>query len=168
MSLKFANIYKQKGYLSQFCENIYKEKYLKEEPAFKGMPERMVYETEIWMIGEQLRQEISKLKQKEITTFPLEEIMTIINTVKYGKGRESFVMTLHYFKSNNYLESYLGNLLYDNELYRFAIKELNKLKLYHYTEKIRDILKDEKTHWIRKEAERYIQNGLLLDKSTDK
>ncbi|MDR1198994.1 MAG: hypothetical protein LBK94_08315 [Prevotellaceae bacterium] len=161
MSLKFADIYRQKGYLSQFCENIFKENNFREEPAFKDMPERMAYETEIWMVGEQLRQEISKLKQKEIAAFPLEEIINVIDAVRYGKGRESFVMTLHYFKNNHGLETYLGNLLCDNDLYGFAVKELNKLKLYHCTDKVRDILKNEKINWIRKEAERYIQNSLV-------
>jgi hypothetical protein len=160
MSLKFADIYRQKGYLSQFCENIFKKNNFKEEAAFKDMPERMAYETEIWMVGEQLRQEISQLKQKELSAFPLEEIINVIDTVKYAKGRESFVMTLHYFKNNHGLETYLGNLLCDKELYGFAIKELNKRKSYHFTNKVRDILKDEKMHWIRKEAERYLQNGL--------
>lgn len=156
---KFSKAYIQQGYLSEFCENIFNNMNFEEEPAFKGMPKRMAYETEIWMIGEQIRQEIAKLKKNEINPLLLNEILTVINTTKYGKGRESFVMTLHYFKDNPTVESTLKTLLDDKQLYGFALKELNKSKLYNYKEKVEDILKNEKKTWIKKEAERYLKNS---------
>lgn len=156
---KFSKAYIQQGYLSEFCENIFNNMNFEEEPAFKGMPKRMAYETEIWMIGEQICQEIAKLKKNEINPLLLNEILTVINTTKYGKGRESFVMTLHYFKDNPTVESTLKTLLDDKQLYGFALKELNKSKLYNYKEKVEDILKNEKKTWIKKEAERYLKNS---------
>ena len=157
--IKLVSAYTEQGYLSKFCENIFEKYNFKEEPAFKGMPERMAFETEIWMIGEELRQGISKAKKNEINQLVLEEILTIIRTVKYGKGREIFVMLLHYFKDNSTIEDILKTLLDDKQLYGFALKELNKLKLYYYKEKVNDILKNEKTSWIKKEAERYLKNS---------
>jgi hypothetical protein len=157
---KFTNISKQQGYLIEFCENIFEENNFREEPIIAGMPERMVYETEIWMVGEKLRQEISKLKKDEATPLLLDEVLKVINTTKYRKGRESFVMTLHYFKNSPKVESCLENLLDDKQLYGFAIKELNKLKIYDFTGKVRKISEKEKIAWIKKEIERYIKNSL--------
>ncbi len=164
---KFSRAYIQQGYLSEFCENIFNNMNFEEESTFKGMPKRMAYETEIWMIGEQIRQEIAKLKKDEISPLLLNEIFTVINTTKYGKGRESFVMMLHYFRNNPIVESNLRNLLDDKQLYGFAIKELNKLKSYHSIDKVEDILVQEKTAWIKKEAKLYIKNSSLNNNVSD-
>jgi hypothetical protein len=164
---KFSKANIQQGYLSEFCENIFNNMNFEEETAFKGMPKRMAYETEIWMIGEQIRQKIAKLKEDEISQLLLNEILTVISTTKYGKGRESFVMTLHYFGNNHIVESNLCNFLDDKQLYGFAIKELNKLKSYHSTDKIEDILMQEKIGWIKKEAKLYIKNSSLENNVSD-
>jgi hypothetical protein len=76
-------------------------------------------------------------------------------------------MTLHYFKNNHIVESNLRNLLDDKQLYGFAIKELNKLKSYHSIDKIEDILMQEKTEWIKKEAKLYIKNSSLNNNVSD-
>lgn len=165
--IRLSKVYTQQGYLSEFCENIFNNMNFEEEPAFKDMPKRMAYETEIWMIGEQIRQEIASSKRDKISPLLLNEILTVINTTKYGKGRESFVMTLHYFRNNPIVESNLRNLLDDKQLYGFAIKELNKLKSYHLINKIEDILAQEKTAWIKKEAKLYIKNSSLSNNVSD-
>lgn len=157
---KFSNAVKQKGYLTIFCENVFNEYNYREEPAFKGMPERMAFEPEIWIVGAELMQKLKEAKEniKEYSLL-LEEILKIIETEKYNSGRESFVMTLHFFKNNSTIEKVLISLLDDNQLYGFALQELNKLKLYCCTDKVAEILKNEKTGWIKKEAKRYIENS---------
>lgn len=157
---KFANIFSEEEYLSKFCETLFEKYNFKEEPAFKGMPERMAYEAEIWIIGAAIMQKMKDLKNKknDYSTL-LKQIITIIQTEKYNSGRESFVMTLHYFKDNPAVESTLRTLLDDKQLYGFALKELNKSKLYNYKEKVEGILKNEKKSWIKKEAERYLKNS---------
>lgn len=161
--IKFTNACKRKDYLSLFCENIFTEHNFREEPAFKGMPERMAYEPEIWIVGSDIMQKLKESKNNNVDySLLLEEILKVIKTEKYNSGRQSFVMTLHYFKNNPTVESFLENLLDDNQLYGFALKELNKLKLYHYTDKVKEILKNEKTGWIKKEANQYIKNSSEL------
>lgn len=154
----FTQSHKQEGYLSGFCEDIFRENDFKEELIFQGMPERMAYESEIWMIGEKIRQELTKLKKIE-TELLLAEVVKVISTTKYGRGRESFVMILHYFGNSPTVEKCLSSLLDDVELYGYAIKELNKLRLFTHVEKVREILQNEKTYWIKKEAERYLKNS---------
>lgn len=157
---KFPNAVMQKGYLLEFCENIFKEYNYREEPAFKGMPERMAFEPEIWIVGSELMQKLKEAKENQVDyTLLLESILKIIKTEKYISGRQSFVMTLHFFKNNSTVEKALISLLDDNQLYGFALKELNKLKLYGCTDKVTEILKNEKTGWIKKEAKRYIENS---------
>lgn len=147
------------GHVSGYCETLFEKYNYKEKCLFEDTPERMVFETEIWMVGEQLRQEISKTKKCRVNQLLIKEILTVVQTAKYRRGRESFVMLLHYFKQEDSLiEKVLGSLLDDEQLYGFAIRELNKLKSYHYVEIVKNILKNEKITWIKKEAERYIKN----------
>jgi hypothetical protein len=150
----------QKGYLTSFCENIFNGYNYKEEPAFKGMPERMAFEPEIWIVGAEVMQKLKEVKDNKADySLLLEEILKVIKIEKYNSGRQSFVMTLHFFKDNSTVGKVLISLLDDNHLYGFALKELNKLKLYGCTDKVAEILKNEKTGWIKKEAKRYIENS---------
>jgi hypothetical protein len=159
---KFAKACTQRGYISEFCENIFRDNNFEEEPAFKNMPKRMAYEPEIWIVGSSIMQELKKLKGKKIDySLLLEDILIVIKTKKYNSGRQSFVMTLHYFKNNCTVEELLISLLDDEQLYGFAIKELMKLKLYCCIDKVSEILKTEKMAWIKKEAELYIKNSHL-------
>ncbi|MGI5172407.1 hypothetical protein H0R92_02215 [Treponema sp. OMZ 840] len=99
------------------------------------------------------------MKKNNRNDLLLQEILTIVQTKKYRKGRESFVMLLHYFSDIPSIVNVLGILLEDNDLYGFAVKELNKLKFYRYTEKIKSLLENEKTGWIKRELKRNLQNA---------
>jgi hypothetical protein len=158
-SFRFSRVCEKADYLLEFCENIFNENSKKEEPAYKGMPERMVYESEIWMIGEQIRQEIIMRGKKADSAILLAEILKVIHTKKYRRGRESFVMLLSYFKNDPIVIEELGKLLKDEMLYGFAIKELNKLKEYKYVSDVSEILETEKNLWIKKEAEKYLEKS---------
>ncbi|MEB3005247.1 hypothetical protein [Capnocytophaga sp. G2] len=148
------------GYLSGYCESLFEKYNYKEKCLLEDMPERMVFETEIWMVGEQLRQEIAKTKKYRINQLLIKEILIVIQTVKYRRGRESFVMLLHYFKKeNDLIEKILSSLLDDEQLYAFAIGELTKLKLFSYTDKVQVILSKEKISWKKKEAQKYIEKS---------
>ncbi len=159
--LKLKDVHTKKGYLLKYCEFLYRKYNYKEDIRYKGMPERMAFETEIWIVGEQIRKYIEKnkiLKKNESNQILSDEVIKIIQTEKYQRGRESFTMLLHYFKNNPAIESLLKNLLKDEQLRGFAIIELNNLKIYNYEEQVKGILKSEKISWIRKEALRYIKN----------
>lgn len=159
--LKLKDVHTKKEYLSEYCESLYKKYNYKEEIQYKGMPERMAFETEIWMVGEKIRKDIEKNKFKkiELNKVLISETVKIIQTKKYQRGRESFVMLLHYFKNNPVIENLLETLLIDEQLRGFVIIELNKLKLYNCVNQIQEILEYEKISWIKKEAQRYIRNS---------
>lgn len=155
---KYEKIYGDKNYLIDFCEKIFSEKNFKEDTTFKDFPERFAYETEIWMIGEDIRQNIIKIKKEELKIELFEAITSVINKTKYKKGRESFVMLLHYFIVFPNIEKYIGNILEDKYLYGFAIHELIKIKKYNtYKDKVQTILDNEKTAWIKNYARKYIE-----------
>ncbi|UTC74713.1 hypothetical protein E4O03_10995 [Treponema sp. OMZ 792] len=151
--------FNKKDYILNYCEKLFEKNNYKEKTLFKNMPERMVFETEIWMIGAKIRTEIAKMKKDKRSDLLLQEILTIVQTKKYRKGRESFVMLLHYFSDIPAIANVLGILLDDNDLYGFAVKELNKLKFYRYTEKIKSLLENEKTGWIKQELKHNLQNA---------
>ncbi|UTC76963.1 hypothetical protein E4O04_02615 [Treponema sp. OMZ 799] len=154
--------FNKKGYILNYCEKLFEKNNYKEKTLFKDMPERMVFETEIWMIGAKIRPEIAKMKKDKRSDLLLQEILTIVQTKKYRKGRESFVMLLHYFSDIPSIVNVLEILLEDNELYGFAVSELNKLKFYRYTEKIKSLLENEKTGWIKQELKRNLQNAWCI------
>lgn len=162
MSLIFFEITKAcsiENYLLNCCETLF-QRYNYKEKSSKYMPERMTFETPIWGIGEQIRQEFIKDKKLKTNELLISKILAVVQIAKYRKGRESFVMLLHNFKNNSSIESVLASLLIDEDLYAFAIGELNKLKLYNYTDKVKYLLAKEKIAWRRKTEERYITNSL--------
>ena len=85
--------------------------------------------------------------------------MKIIEEDRFGRGRESFVMLLHYFKNNPNIETCLATLLDDEQLYAFAIDELTKLKIFKYVDKVQNFLLEEKISWRRKVEKRYIEKS---------
>ncbi|MFK8273036.1 hypothetical protein [Capnocytophaga canimorsus] len=142
------------NYIYNMCEKAYKNKYdLDEDQGLKA------YEREIWMIGSELLDFLKKTKKNKYSDFLLKDILKVIQNAKYGRGRESFTMLLHYFKKNPSIEIYLVSLLDDEQLYAFAIGELTKLKLFGHTDKVQEILSKEKVAWKKKEAKRYIEKS---------
>lgn len=144
----------EENYLYNTCEFLY-NKYF----SIEDKQELKSFEREIWMIGSEIIENIRKTKKKVFTDTLLRELLKIINQCKYGRGRESFVMLLHYFKKNPNIEIYLASLLDDEQLYAFAIGELTKLKLFAYTDKVQEILSKEKISWRKKEAKKYIEKS---------
>ena len=93
--IDFNNIQK-KDYLYNSCSLFY-DKYFtpNDKENLKS------FEREIWMIGSELIDNIRKTrtKKKILTDILLEELLKIVREYKFGRGRESFVMLLHYFKN---------------------------------------------------------------------
>ena len=126
------------------------------------MPEKMAFETEIWIVGESIRQGIIYEKKNKTNNYikVLDDIIEIINTTKYKSGRESFVMLLSFYKNNKIVNETLKKLLNEKELYGFAIKELIKIKEYGYINEIVEIYNNEKKGWIKQIAKKYIEKQI--------
>ena len=145
--IDFNNI-QEKDYLYNSCSLFY-DKYI----TSNDKENLKSFEREIWMIGSELIDNIRKTrtKKKILTDILLEELLKIVREYKFGRGRESFVMLLHYFKNNPKVESSLAELLNDEQLYAFAI-----LKIFKYIDKVQNFLLEEKIYWRRKVEKRYI------------
>lgn len=153
--IDFNNI-QEKDCLYNSCNLLYNRYF---NPDNKGKLKS--FEREIWMIGSELIDNIRKTrtKKKILTDILLEELLKIVREYKFGRGRESFVMLLHYFKNNPKVESSLAELLDDEQLYAFAIDELTKLKVFKYIDKVQNFLLEEKISWRRKVEKRYIEKS---------
>ena len=151
------NKIQEKDYLYNSC-NLYYDKYFN---AYDKCHLNS-FQREIWMIGSEIIDNIKRKKiEKKILTDTLsEELLKVIEEDRFGRGRESFVMLLHYFKNNPNIETCLATLLDDEQLYAFAIDELTILKNFNYVDKVQKILSKEKVSWRRKVAERYIKKYL--------
>ena len=151
------NKIQEKDYLYNSC-NLSYDKYFNSDD--KGQLKS--FEREIWMIGSEIIDNIKrkKIEKKILTDILSEELLKVIEEDRFGRGRESFVMLLHYFKNNPNIETCLATLLDDEQLYAFAIDELTILKNFKYVDKVQKILSEEKVPWRRKVAERYIKKSL--------
>jgi hypothetical protein len=158
---KYNKILSEENYLINYCENIFEKLNYREKELYKNMPERMVFETQIWIIGENIRQEILKEIKNKTNNYEkiIDSILEIINTNKYRTGRESFVMLLSYYKNSDKVNNLLEKLLDDKDLYGFAIKELDKIKEYRYINKIIEIYNNEKNGWKKQAAKKYIEKA---------
>ena len=155
----YNSIFENTNYLINLCEKICIVKNGKIK--LPNVTMEYDYENDIWMIGEQIRQGIfydKKNKDKRYLEI-LNEVIQIIKTEKYKRGRESFVMLLHEFKNKSEVINLLKTLLHDTILYGFAIEELNKLKNYENLHEVKEILNTEKKTWIKNIAKRYIKNA---------
>ena len=158
---EYNTIFLEENYLINYCENIFEKLNYKEKELFKNMPERMVFETEIWIVGENIRQGILNERKNKTNNYTkiIDNIFKIIDTSKYKTGRESFVMLLSYYKNNNEVKYLLEKLLDDKELYGFSIKELDKIKEYEYVNKIIEIYNNEKKGWKKQVAKKNIEKA---------
>jgi hypothetical protein len=161
INFHYNKIFTENNYLINYCEITFNEKNYLQKQIFKNFPERMVYESEIWIIGETIRKGIIDEKKNKTNNYLkiTDQIIEIINKKKYKKGRESFVMLLPYYENNIKIINLLEKILEDNELYGFSIYALNKLKEYKFKNKIIEIGKEEKNGWIKKEIRKYIKNA---------
>lgn len=141
-------------YLKTFCDHLYLENNCEEEHVVKGLPRRMVFETQIWQLGERLRIELRD--QAKRTPILKNGIVAIIKERKYRRGRESFVLLLHFFPQDDDTIPLFEWLLKDSDLYGFAIAELNQMGIAGFSETIAGIYAAEKTGWIRRAAKSYM------------
>lgn len=156
MKFEINKAVSEKNYLEIFCEKIFTENNFEENNAIKGIPQRMAFENKIWNIGEIIR---TKIKDKDKRTDNLKNgIFNIIKKKAYKKGRESFVMLIHLFPQDDDTIPLFELILNDKDIYGFGIAELNKMKLYVLSEKIKKIYELEKTGWIKKEIKKYLKN----------
>lgn len=144
------------NYLFNLCELYFKKLFQEDD----NQPLK-AYECEIWMIGSELLEIFKGLKKTAFTNELLQELLKIINTQKFGRGRESFVMLLHYFKNQQEVEICLSSLLNDPLLYAFAISEMTRLKLFNYTDKVEELLANETIGWRRQTAKKYLEKAKL-------
>ena len=153
--IDFNNI-QEKDYLYNSCNLLYNGYFNPDDKE-----KLKSFEREIWMIGSELIDNIRKtrIKKKILTDILLEELLKIVRDYKFGRGRESFVMLLHYFNNNPNVVSCLEELLDDELLYAFAIDELTKLKVFKYADKVQNFLLEEKISWRRKVEKRYIEKS---------
>jgi hypothetical protein len=157
----YSKLFSQENYLVNFCMNIFEKLNYKEDKIYKNMPERMMFETEIWIVGEEIRQGIINENRNKTNNYLkiLEDIFKIINTNEYKAGRESFIMLLSYYKNNDNVKRILGGLLDDKDLNGFAIGELLKIKEYGYINKALEIYNTEKPGWKKQMAKKYIERA---------
>ena len=138
------------------CENAFDEgNYL--EPTQIDYNKRMVFETEIWQIGELIRKKF--LKRKAAISSPLffDTISEIIQTKKYRSGRQSFVLLFGDFKLFE-KSDFLATFLSDEYVYGHVIISLLKLKNFKYCKEVKDILEQEATGWIKQKGKKYLEN----------
>lgn len=148
------------GYILSFCEQLFLEHNQPEPVCIKGLPARMMFESEIWHIGEQLRQYLNTRPGNKNNNILLSQIIEVIKTRQYKSGRESFVMLLHFFKEHASVTEVLINLLHDDCLYGHAVRELNQMKIYIGGEKITELFHAEKTAWIKKELKKNFERSI--------
>lgn len=141
-------------YLKTFCDHLYLENNCEEGYVIKGLPRRMVFETKIWQVGEKLRTELKDSAKR--TPILKNGIVAIIKEREYRRGRESFVLLLHFFLQDDDTIPLFEWLLKDSDLYGFAITELNQMGIAGFSETIAGIYAAEKTGWIRREAKSYM------------
>ena len=159
---EYNKIISEEKYIINYCNEIFEKLNYKKNIFYKGMPEKMAFETEIWIVGESIRQGIINEKKNKTNNYLkiIDDIIEIINTCKFKSGRESFVMLLSFYKNNEIVNETLVKLLNENELYGFAIKELDKIKEYGYINEIVEIYNNEKKGWIKQIAKKYIEKQL--------
>lgn len=152
-------------YIPSLCEKIFLEHNIQESTQIKGMPVRMIFESKIWAVGELLRQDLRSNPIYRNNNTLLTQIIEIVKITKYRSGRESFVMLFHLFGNSMAVKEILIDLLYDEVLYGYSVREMNKMKLYIGGDRIKELLQVEKTAWKKKELKKNIDNEILMLRS---
>lgn len=166
MKISIKKATTDEGYILRCCEKVFSENNKPEPTRIVGVPMRMVFESLIWDIGEQLRKYLSTTPPKEDTLALLSQIIEVIKTSKYRSGRESFVMLLHFFKKNRLVIEVLKDGLHDTFLYGHSVRELNKMKLYIGGERMTKLYDSEQPAWIKKELKKNIERACFFKKNS--
>lgn len=122
---------------------------------FPDVPSWHDYEHEIWKIGEEIREILSKHKNLRKDDLINEKIVDFCMNKNAKRGRESFIMLL-WFKHNQKYAEKLISLINDQYIYGHIIEGLNKMHVSGFDKEVLPFIND-KIVWIRKQAKKYIE-----------
>jgi len=144
--------------LIQETEKLIPVDYIADLAPLDGFPEIPIwhqFEHSIWKNGEAIRQLLkhnkSLTKDKDIS----EKILSICLNRNAKRGRQTFIMLFWNKDSTQYADK-LVNQLDDNFVAGHIIQGLNKMKVPYYVSQVKPFCID-KTNWIRKQANKYIE-----------
>ncbi|MBR2483595.1 MAG: hypothetical protein IKB53_02495 [Oscillospiraceae bacterium] len=112
------------------------------------------FEHELWEIGEEIRQFISK-HNKKLNESQINRILNICLDKRAKRGRQSFVMLLGRKMYRDYSDR-LISVINDDDIAGHVIDTLYKMQEEKHVELISPFLQHDRT-WIRNVAKKYIQ-----------
>lgn len=139
------------------AESLIPEENLPDLPFMELAPDAhdwYEFEHELWEVGENIRQILSKNKNKP-NNIQIERIIKICFDKRAKRGRQSFVMLLGRKMYCSYANQ-IVLLLNDDDVDGHVIYSLYKMGAKDYVELIEPFITHKRT-WIRNEAKRYIQ-----------
>jgi hypothetical protein len=122
--------------------------------GFPDIPQWHSFEHEIWKNGETIRQLFKEHKTLSQDKNIVENILSICLDKNAKRGRQSFIMLLWNKKYSEYADK-LVSQIDDKFVDGHIIEGLNKMKTPYYLKQVRPFCSD-KTTWIRKQAQKYI------------
>lgn len=122
--------------------------------GFPDIPQWHSFEHEIWKNGEAIRQLFNEHKTLSHDTNITEKILSICLDRNAKRGRQTFIMLLWNKKYAEYADK-LVSQIDDKFVYGHIIEGLNKMKTPYYLTQVRPFCSD-RTTWIRKQAQKYI------------
>ncbi len=139
------------------AENLIPEENLPDLPYMKLAPtvhDWYDFEHELWGIGEEIRQFVSKYN-KRFNKDQIDRIINICLNKKAKRGRQSFVMLLGRKMYRDYAEK-IVSILSDEDVNGHVINTIYKMQAEQYVELIKPFLSYNRT-WIRNEAKKYLK-----------
>ena len=131
------------------------EEDLKPMDGVPVVPSWHKYESDIWEIGEEIRQIITTKKSLRKDNEINELIINFCQNRNSKRGRQSFILLLGYKDLSGYA-SKLINMVNDKFVYGQIIDTIYKMRAGGYDKEIRPFLNDKNT-WIKNLAKKYIE-----------
>jgi hypothetical protein len=122
--------------------------------GFPNIPQWHSFEHEVWKNGECIRQLFKEHKTLSQDKNIVEKILSICLDKNAKRGRQSFIMLLWNKKYAEYADK-LVSQIDDKFVDGHIIEALNKMKTPYFLKEVRPFCSD-KTTWIRKQAQNYI------------
>jgi hypothetical protein len=132
------------------------EKDLEPLDGFPDVPNWHKYESDIWEIGEEIRQIIVTKKSLRKDTEINDLIMKFCLNKNSKRGRQSFILLLGYKHLSKYAPQ-LINMINDKFVDGQIIDTVYKMQALGFEEEIRPFKTDKQT-WIRNLATKYTEN----------
>lgn len=126
-------------------------------PSFEASPDVPLwhsYESEIWELGEEIRQILAEHKDLRKDDFINDNIITFCLNKNAKRGRQSFILLLGYKNLSEYA-SQLIKMIEDKSVDGQIIDTIYKMQAVGFEEEIRPFIND-KHIWIKKAAIKYI------------